>query len=72
MLSQESLEEYRRMTLAQRARIVMRMIREGQRALLSGPPEIVARRFELLRRQNDDRNRRILEALARTKGASSE
>lgn len=67
MLSQETLEAYRRMTVAERGRIVMRMIREGQRALLSGPPEIVERRFELLRRQNDERNRRILEALARTK-----
>lgn len=67
MLSRESLEAYRQMTVAERSRIVMQMIRDGQRALLSGPPEIVERRFELLRRQNDERNRLILEALARTK-----
>lgn len=67
MLSRESLEEYRRMTVAERSRIVMEMIRDGQKALLTGPPEIVDRRFELLRRQNDERNRRMLEAIARTK-----
>lgn len=67
MLSRESLEEYRRMTVAERSVLVMEMIRDGQRALLSGPPEIVDRRFELLRRQNDERNRRMLKAIARTK-----
>jgi hypothetical protein len=67
MLSRESLEQYRRMTIAERSKIVMEMIREGQRALLTGPPEVVDRRFELLRRQNDERNRRMLEAIARTK-----
>ena len=38
MLSRESLEEYRRMTIAERSSLVMKMIRDGQRALLSGPP----------------------------------
>lgn len=67
MLSRESLEQYRRMTIAERSKIVMQMIREGQKALLTGPPDVVDRRCELLRRQNDDRNRRMLEAIARTK-----
>lgn len=67
MLSRESLEAYRRMTIAERSVIVMQMIREGQKALLAGPPDVVDRRFELLRRQNDERNRRMLEAIARTK-----
>lgn len=67
MLSRESLEEYRRMTIAERSKIVMVMIREGQKALLTGPPDVVDRRFELLRRLNDDRNRRMLEGIARTK-----
>jgi hypothetical protein len=67
MLSRESLEEYRRMTVAQRWQIVKEMIRDGQKALLTGPLEIVDRRFELLRRQNDERNRRMLAAIARTK-----
>lgn len=34
--------------------------------LLKGTPEQVDRRFELLRRQNDERNRRMLEGIART------
>lgn len=72
MLSRESLEEYRRMTVAERSVLVMEMIRDGQRALLSGPPEIVDRRFELLRRQNDERNRRMLKAIARTKRPEDE
>ena len=37
-----------------------------RRYLLKGTPEQVDRRFELLRRQNDERNRRMLEAIART------
>ena len=69
MLSRESLEEYRRMTIAERSVIVMQMIRDGQKALLSGPSEVVDRRFELLRRQNDEGNRRMLEAIARTRKA---
>ncbi|REJ74735.1 MAG: hypothetical protein DWQ34_00130 [Planctomycetota bacterium] len=72
MLSRESLEEYRRMTVAERSVLVMEMIRDGQRALLTGPPEIVDRRFELLRRQNDERNRRMLKAIARTKRPEDE
>lgn len=67
MLSRESIDEYRRMTIAERSTLVMEMIREGQQALLAGPPEIVDRRFELLRRRNDERNRRMLEAIARTR-----
>ena len=67
MLSRETLEEYRRMTISQRIELVGRMIRENTPALLAGPPDVVDRRFELLRRQNDERNRRILAGLARTK-----
>lgn len=67
MLSRESLEEYRRMTNAERFALTMRMIEENLPAMLSGPPEVVDRRFELLRRQNDERNRLMLEAFARTK-----
>jgi hypothetical protein len=66
MLSRESLEEYRRMTNAERLRITLEMIRENTPYLLRGTPEQVDRRFELLRRQNDERNRRMLEGIART------
>lgn len=67
MLSRESLEEYRRMTNAERLRLTLQMMREATPALLRGPPEVVDRRFELLRRQNDERNRRMLTAIARTR-----
>ena len=69
MLSRETLEKYRRMTNSERFALTMRMIEENIPALLAGPPEVVARRFELLRRQNDDRNQRMLEAFARMKDA---
>ena len=67
MLSSETIESYRRMTVAERIRLVMRMIDENTPALLHGPPEVVKRRFELLRRENDARNRNMLECIARTR-----
>lgn len=70
MLSRETLERYRRMTNAERFRIVMEMIRENTPYLLRGTPEQVDRRFELLRRQNDERNRRMLEGIARTRNTA--
>ncbi len=66
MLSRETLEEYRRMTPSERLRLTLRMIEENLPYLLRGTPEEVDRRFELLRRQNDERNRRLLEAFVRT------
>lgn len=65
MLSRETLEQYRQMTPGQRLSLALRMTTEQTPWLFAGPPEVVARRFELLRRQNDDRNQRICEALAR-------
>jgi len=67
MLSRETLESYRRMTIAERARLTLKMIAEATPYLLQGPPEVVDRRFELLRRQNDERNRLMLTAIARTR-----
>lgn len=66
MLSRETIESYRQMTVAQRAELVLKMIRDNAPALLDGPPEVVDRRFELLRRQNDERNRAMREGMART------
>ena len=63
MLHPETLEAYRQMTPSER----LKLTRENTKFLLSGPPEIVARRFELLRRQNDERNRNMLTAIARTR-----
>ena len=70
MLSRETLEQYRRMTPSERLRLTLQMIDENIPYLLRGTPEEVDRRFELLRRQNDERNRRLLEAFARTRKPS--
>jgi hypothetical protein len=67
MLSPETLETYRRMTPAQRLQLTLQMIRENRPYLLRGSPEVVARRFELLRLENDERNKNMLTAIARTK-----
>ncbi len=70
MLSRETLNQYRRMTNSERLRLVLQMIEEQTPYLLQGTPQQVARRFERLRRENDERNRRMLEAIARTRGRS--
>ena len=67
MLSREKLEEYRRMTMSQRGKLALEMSDEAAKQMLEGPPDVVARRFELLRLQNDERNRRMLEGMARTR-----
>jgi hypothetical protein len=67
MLSRESLERYRQMTNSQRLALTLKMIRDETPYLLQGPPEVVTRRFELLRRENDLRNERMLAGIALTK-----
>ena len=67
MLSPETLNRFRRMTTAERLKLAMKLTDEATPYLLRGTPEQVARRFELLRRQNNERNRRMLEAIARTR-----
>ena len=49
MLSRETIERNRRLSLSERLRLTLRMIREATPYLLAGPPEVVERRFELLR-----------------------
>jgi hypothetical protein len=63
MLSKETLESYRRMTPGERLALTFEMIRENTPCLLVGSPDVVDRRFELLRRENDLRNARLLAAL---------
>jgi RecB family endonuclease NucS len=70
MLSQEKLEEYRRMTPGQRLGLALQMTEESLAYLVQGPPEVVERRFELLRRENDLRNYNMRVAMARTRPAS--
>lgn len=67
MLSRATLEQYRAMSLSERLRLTLQMIQETTPMLLEGPTEVVARRFDLLCRQNDERNRRMLEGIARTR-----
>ncbi|HUE73677.1 MAG TPA: hypothetical protein VMP01_22555 [Pirellulaceae bacterium] len=67
MLSPEALERYRRMSLSERLALVLEMIRQETPYLLAGPPEVVDRRFELLRRENDLRNENMLRGIAKTK-----
>ena len=65
MLSQETLEEYRRMTPGERLELTFELIRENTPYLLVGPPDVVRRRFELLERENTLRDRNIMAALQR-------
>lgn len=67
MLSQETLERYRRMTTSERAAIVVQSMRENWPAMFEGSNETIRKRFELLRRQNDERNRNMLKGFARTR-----
>jgi len=69
MLSPEAAKRIREMSVADRLRLTLQMIDEAVPLLTRGSPEQVRRRFELLRRENDERNRRMLEAFARTKTA---
>lgn len=69
MLSRETLERYRRMTNAERLELTFEMIRDNLPALFEGSSEVVDRRFELLRRENDARNANMLAAIARTRDA---
>ena len=63
MLSRETLEQYRRMTPGERLALTLKLSEEKFPLLLQGTPEQVERRFELLRRDKDERNRLILEGL---------
>ncbi|MFO0790211.1 MAG: hypothetical protein U0805_12230 [Pirellulales bacterium] len=69
MLSRETLESYRRMTPGERLALTLKLTEESEPYLLHGTPEQVQRKFELLQRENDERNRRMLDALVRTKKA---
>lgn len=67
MLSREKLEEYRRMTTGERLALTLKMTEEAEPYLLAGTPEVVKRRFELLNRENDARNKNIVDTLRRIK-----
>jgi hypothetical protein len=50
MLSQETLDSYRRMTIGQRLELTFQAMRENTPFLFHGSPEVIARRFELINR----------------------
>ena len=58
MLSHETLERYRGMTLGKRLALTLKLIEESETYLAFGTPKQVARKFELLHRENDKRNDR--------------
>lgn len=66
MLSDETLERYRKMTVSERLAMTLQMMRRDWPYLLAGPEDVVRRKFELINRENDARNKNILKALART------
>ena len=70
MLSQETLEQYRRMTVGERLELTFEMMRDNTPYLLQGSEGVVARRFLLIERENDLRNERILAALSRLRKSS--
>ena len=67
MLSRETLEMYRRMTPGERLKLALEMTRENTPRLFRGTEAEIDRRFEILRMQNDERNRNMLVAIARTR-----
>ena len=67
MLSKETLEKYRRMTPGERLALTIHSMEGIDRALLSGTDQQVNRKFELLRRENELRNRNMLTAIAKSR-----
>ncbi len=64
MSGQETLEAYRRMLPTERLSLALRATREAIPYLLHGPAEMIDRKFELIRRENEHRNRSMRERLA--------
>ncbi len=67
MLHPETLAAYRRMTPSEKMSVTMQMMRENAQRFFSAPSDVIEKRLEILRKQNDDRNQRMLEAIARTR-----
>ena len=65
MLSEETLQRYRRMTVGERLALTLQMMRHDWPYLLAGPEDVVQRKFDLINRENDARNQNIVEALVK-------
>lgn len=70
MLSKETLDTYRRITPGERLTLALRMTGQMLPGLLEGADSDVSRRFEMLARENDERNRNMRTAMARTRPRS--
>jgi len=64
LLSPETLETYRRMTPGERLELTLSMMGDSEPYLLSGTPNQVARKFQRINEQNDERNRSMLTQLS--------
>lgn len=64
MQSREALDCYRRMTPDERLALTLRAMRDSFRYLFQGDEDVVRRRFERIRRENDERNTAMLTRLA--------
>jgi hypothetical protein len=58
------------MTIGERLDLTFEMMRDNTPYLLQGSEGVIARRFELIKRENDLRNERILAALSRLRKSS--
>ena len=72
MLHPETLQRYRQMSLDEKMTLTIQLMRENGRRFWSAPPEVIEKRLEIIRKQNDDRNRRLLEAFARSRAMEAE
>jgi hypothetical protein len=72
MLSDETLERYRKMTPGERLALTFQLTDEATPYLFYGTPEQVSRKFELLRRENDARNKGVLTGIARARQLDEE
>ena len=59
------------MTVDERLALTLKITEEKRPQLLEGTPEQIMRRFELLNRDKDERNRRIVEGLIRASRGES-
>ncbi|XZE20379.1 hypothetical protein SH449x_000247 [Pirellulaceae bacterium SH449] len=66
MLSPETLESYRRMKPGERLRLTLDLCDSAWPAMLQGKTDIIERRFQRLREENESRNQAICKALYST------
>ncbi|MGC4002507.1 MAG: hypothetical protein QM811_04930 [Pirellulales bacterium] len=65
MLSKETLERYRRMTPGERLKVTFDLMESPLADAGKGEDQVVAKRYEKIRADNDARNQNMLTALAK-------